>query len=74
MTATNEMPGVIYVQNDPEFQGLVGGAYSLIGDRDEIRYHHTAALIERIEGMKRKDVFYNTAIQDVIDILKGENQ
>lgn len=77
MTDKLEMPGVIWAYKCKHMgmDTYTKHKDAVIHDTSKTtQYHHTAALIEKIEGMKRKDVFYNTAIQDVIDILKGERE
>jgi hypothetical protein len=68
MTATNEMPGVIWVYNRDG--KLEARDVSIVSGNDQ--YHHTAALIEAIEGMKERytNESYRAALQDVIDYLK----
>ncbi len=88
MTATNEMPGVIwgklYTYDNAQYLMCKTTEQEEVGY--EHQYHHTAALIEAIEGMKAipkpncsceaciEGRVRDTALQDVIDILKGESK
>lgn len=80
MTNTNEMPGVIWVYTFEDVTFSDGevmpyriwqeaNPHPILADQ----YHHTAKLIERLEGMKERytSESYRAALQDVIDILKG---
>lgn len=75
MTQTNEMPGVIWPYCFSKEEGIVFSSFKRSHD-SKASYHHTAALIERLEGMKERytNVAYLAALQDVIDILKGERE
>lgn len=74
---TNEMPGVIWADESGK-QGFSFREWNRTDKNGGTQYHHTAALIERIEGMKpyigcdcRDCKIQRALLQDVIDILKG---